>query len=102
MNDALSFMPSRREVRARYRVCLLVEAKATRRGVVHREEGAERVLEWGEVRRAIAAEVARTVVEGLPPERLGASIKSLATDGLAADWHPDLASFEEAVLGALF
>ena len=138
MEASTPFLPSREEVRARYAVRLLADARATERGVVHREDGSERLLEWGEVQRALAAEVgepqgvrttvfdlvvtvegsyqawrfdaepgeeaaqvARAISHGLPPERLGGSIKSLAADGLAADWHPDLASFEEAALAAL-
>jgi len=48
-----------------------------------------------------AVAVARALALWLPPERLAASIKSLAADGLAEEWHPDLASFEEHALAAL-
>jgi hypothetical protein len=138
MRESTPFLPAREEVRARYAVTLLADACPTERGVVHREAGAEHLLEWGQVRRAVAAEVGepqgvRTTVfdlvvtagkayrawrfdaepgepaarvagaisRGLPPERLGSSIKSLAAGGVAVDWHPDLASFEEATLVAL-
>ncbi|MDJ0852569.1 MAG: hypothetical protein QNK04_29725 [Myxococcota bacterium] len=48
---------------------------------------------------AIAA--ARNLTECIPAERLGASVKSLAAEGIAVDWYPDVETFEEAALGAL-
>jgi hypothetical protein len=39
-------------------------------------------------------ELARTLNERLGPERSTASIKSVATDGIASRWYPDLESFE--------
>jgi hypothetical protein len=48
-----------------------------------------------------AIAVARELLVWLPPERLAASIKNLAADGLAEEWHPDLESFEEQALAAL-
>ena len=41
-----------------------------------------------------AMELARTLNERLGPERSTASIKSVATDGIASRWYPDLESFE--------
>jgi hypothetical protein len=140
MGDSLTSLPPRGELRTRYRVRLLADAAPTRGGVMHREGEAERLLAWGEVLRASAAEVgepqgvrtivfdlvleleagacvvgrfdaepgeaavevARQLAAGLPPERLGASIKSLAADGSASDWYPDLEAFEEAALRGLF
>jgi hypothetical protein len=43
-----------------------------------------------------AMEVARAIAGALPDDRVGGSIKSLATDGIASRWYPDLESFEEA------
>lgn len=48
-----------------------------------------------------AIAMARALASALAPERLAASIKSLAADGLAEDWHPDLESFEEHALAVL-
>ncbi len=48
---------------------------------------------------AIAA--ARNLAQSIAAERLGASVKSLAAEGIPVDWYPDLESFEEAALGAL-
>jgi hypothetical protein len=139
MADSLDFLPSRDEVRARYGVRLLAGAQATERGVLHREGAARRLLEWGEVEWALAAEVgepqgvrtivfdlvvgrgagsfavcrfdaepgedavatARVIAGGLPAERLAASIKSLAADGVTCRWYPDLESLEEAALALL-
>ena len=39
---------------------------------------------------------ARAIVGALPAGRVGGSIKSLATDGVASRWYPDIESFEEA------
>ena len=48
-----------------------------------------------------AVAVARELSVWLAPERLAASIKLLASEGLAEEWHPDLESFEEHALAAL-
>jgi hypothetical protein len=48
-----------------------------------------------------AVAVARELSVWLAPERLAASIKNLAAEGLAEEWHPDLESFEEHALAAL-
>lgn len=139
MANSLGFLPSRDEVRARYRVRLLASAQATERGVWHCEGAAQRLLGWGEVDWALAAEVgepqgvrtivfdlvvgrsagsfavcrfdaepaedavaaARVIAGALPAERLAASIKSLAADGLTCSWYPDLESLEEAALASL-
>ena len=41
-----------------------------------------------------AMELARILGERLGPDRVMASIKSVATDGIASRWYPDIASFE--------
>ena len=41
-----------------------------------------------------AMELARILGDRLGPERTTASIKSVATDGIASRWYPDLDSFE--------
>jgi len=43
-----------------------------------------------------AVEVARAIAGALPADRVGSSIKSMVTDGVASRWYPDLESFEEA------
>jgi hypothetical protein len=48
---------------------------------------------------AVAA--ARVISQALPAERLGGSIKSLATDDVVSSWYPDLESLEEAALAQL-
>ena len=48
-----------------------------------------------------ALEVARAIIGALPNDRAEGSIKSMATDGIASRWYPDLESFEEANLGIL-
>jgi hypothetical protein len=48
-----------------------------------------------------AEEIARAIQSGLPRGRRGPSIKTLAADGVASQWYPDLESFEEAVVGAI-
>ncbi len=48
-----------------------------------------------------AVEVARAIAEALAPDRADGSIKSLATDGIASRWYPDLESFEAANLAIL-
>lgn len=73
MSDPLPFLPSRDEVCARYRVELLCDAVAGERGVLHRVDGDDRILPWGEVQRVIAAEIGepqgvRTIVFDLVVE----------------------------------
>ncbi len=43
-----------------------------------------------------AMEIARTIAGALPADRVGGSIESMATDGVASRGYPDLESFEEA------
>jgi hypothetical protein len=49
-----------------------------------------------------AVEAAELMARHVPGEFLCASIKALTTDGLSLDWHPDLESFEESALAALY
>jgi hypothetical protein len=49
----------------------------------------------------VAEEIARAIHAGIPVERRGPSIKSLATDGVPSWWFADLEGFEEAVVAAL-
>jgi hypothetical protein len=139
MGNCLDFLPSRDEVRARYSVRLLAGARVTESGVLHQEGAAQRLLEWGDVDWALAAELgepqgvrtivfdlvvdrkagsftvcrfdaepgedavaaARLIAGALPAERLAASIKSLAADGVTWRWYPDLESLEEDALALL-
>jgi hypothetical protein len=48
-----------------------------------------------------AVAVARAITLALGPERVAASLKSLAAEGAASRWYPDLESFEASVLAAL-
>ena len=45
-----------------------------------------------------AIALARGLERGLGARRAPAALKSLAADGLASRWHPDLRSFEEEAL----
>lgn len=50
-----------------------------------------------------AMRVARVIGESLGPDRATPSLKSVATDGVASRWYPDIASFElEALRVATF
>ena len=51
-------------------------------------------LEMGEE----AMDLARSIERALDAERRCPTIKSVATDGTPAAWHPDLRSFEEEAL----
>ena len=48
-----------------------------------------------------AMELARLLGDRLGPDRTTASIKSVATDGIASRWYPDLESFEFDALHSL-
>jgi hypothetical protein len=48
-----------------------------------------------------AIALARGLERGLGAPRTPAALKSLASDGLASRWHPDLRSFEEEALEEL-
>ena len=69
--------------------------------VVDRSAGSFAVCRFDAEPGEDAVAVARAIVGALPGERLGASIKSLAADGVACRWYPDLESLEEAALALL-
>ncbi len=48
-----------------------------------------------------ARAIAQAIQGGVVPQRRGPSIKSLASDGVASWWHPDLESFEVAAAAAI-
>jgi hypothetical protein len=45
-----------------------------------------------------AMRIARQIGDALGPDRATPSLKSVATDGVASRWYPDLASFEVEAL----
>ena len=69
--------------------------------VVGRDERGLRALRLDAEPGPFAEEVARAIAAGVPRHRCGPSIKSLAHDGVASQWYPDLESFEEAVAAAV-
>jgi len=48
-----------------------------------------------------ALAIAQAIQGGVGPQRRGPSIKSLASDGVASWWYPDLESFEAAAAAAI-
>jgi hypothetical protein len=48
-----------------------------------------------------AMEVARAIERGVGPERASNSLKSLAADGMATRWHPDLEELADRSLAEL-
>jgi hypothetical protein len=48
-----------------------------------------------------AMQVARAIATSVPGDRTGASIKSMAADGIPSRWYPDLESLTEANLEAI-
>lgn len=69
--------------------------------VVDRGAGSFAVCRFGAEPGEEAVAVARVIAGALPAERLGASLKSLAADGVICRWYPDLDSLEEASLELL-
>ena len=69
--------------------------------VVDRSAGSYAVCRFDAEPGEDAVAVARLIAGALPAERLGASIKSLAADGVTCCWYPDLESLEEAALTSL-
>jgi hypothetical protein len=69
--------------------------------VVDRSAGSFSVCRFGAEPGEDAVAAARVIAGALPAERLGASIKSLAADGVSCRWYPDLESLEEAALALL-
>ncbi len=45
-----------------------------------------------------AMRIARQIGAALGPDRATPSLKSVATDGIASRWYPDIASFEQEAL----
>jgi hypothetical protein len=69
--------------------------------VVDRRAGSFAVCRFDAEPGEDAVAVARAIEAALPGERLGASLKSLAADGVTCRWYPDLESLEEASLALL-
>jgi hypothetical protein len=69
--------------------------------VVGRDAGGWRVLRLDAELGPFAEQIARAIQAGLPRERRGPSIKSLASDGVPSQWYADLESFEESVAAAV-
>ena len=62
--------------------------------IVAREDEHYRVRRMDAEPGEDAMELARLLGDHLGPDRTTASIKSVATDGIATRWYPDLESFE--------
>jgi hypothetical protein len=69
--------------------------------VVGRSEDAYSLVRFDAEPGEASEEAARALARALTPEQLDGSIRSLASEGGPAQWHPDLESFEEASLLAL-
>jgi hypothetical protein len=61
---------------------------------LERSASGVRVLRFDADPGEVAMRVARQLSEALGPDRSGPSIKSVAVDGIASRWYPDLESFE--------
>jgi hypothetical protein len=59
------------------------------------------VLRFDEEPGEDAQAVAQVLAAAIPTERLGAAVKSLASESVVAEWFPDLPSFEETALAIL-
>lgn len=59
------------------------------------------VLRFDEEPGEDAEAVAQVLTTAIPGERLGAAVKSLATESVVAEWFPDVPSFEEHAVGIL-
>ena len=57
MIENLTFLPSRGEVQARYRVCLLADPQPTPDGLVYRDADGKHRVVWNDVQYALAAEI---------------------------------------------
>lgn len=69
--------------------------------IVARDEGRYQVRRMDSEPGEDAMELARLLGDHLGPDRTTAAIKSVATDGIASRWYPDLESFELDALHAL-
>ncbi len=106
MSDSYVFLPSRGEVQARYEVRLLADARPTPEGLVHRTADGEQHVAWSVLRfdeepGEDAEAVAEILAAAIPTERLGAAVKSLASESVVAEWFPDVPTFEETALALL-
>jgi hypothetical protein len=69
--------------------------------VIGREEGRWTVLRFDEEPGEDAEAFAQVLAGALRPERLGAAVKSLASESVVAEWFPDVPTFEETSLALL-
>lgn len=59
------------------------------------------ILRFGAEPGEDAEAAAQVLAEVLPPQRLGAAVKSLASETVVGEWYPDLPTFEEAAVSLL-
>jgi len=59
------------------------------------------VLRFDEEPGEDAEAVAQVLAEAIPTERLGAAVKSLASQSVIGEWFPDVPTFEESALSNL-
>jgi len=69
--------------------------------VVATREDSWTVLRFDEEPGEDAEAVAQVLAEAIPSQRLGAAVKSLASESWVGEWYPDVPSFEEAALAIL-
>jgi hypothetical protein len=69
--------------------------------VLGRDAGGWRVARLDADPGPAALAIAQAIHGGVEPQRRGPSIKSLASDGVASWWHPDVESFEVAAAAAV-
>lgn len=69
--------------------------------VVASGDGVWSVLRLDEEPGEDAEAVAQVLAAAIPAQRLGAAVKSLATESVLAEWFPDVPSFEEAAVAVL-
>ena len=69
--------------------------------IVARDDDSYQVRRLGAEPGEDAMELARILGDRLGPDRATTSIKSVATDGIASRWYPDIDSFELDALHSL-
>lgn len=69
--------------------------------VVASGDGTWSVLRLDEEPGEDAEAVAQVLTAAIPAQRLGAAVKSLATESVLAEWFPDVPSYEEAAVAVL-
>ena len=69
--------------------------------VVDRDANGWRALRVDAEPGPFALQIAQAIQTGVPRDRRGPSIKSLASDGVPSQWYADLESFEESVAAAV-